>query len=56
MAAEPLRVIGFAYSEISINDWLDHFNENGDISSKFKESIDDGQFEFIFLAAIGLKD
>ena len=42
MASEPLRVLGFAYSEISINDWNENFDVGGnDVSQKFKDAIDE---------------
>lgn len=35
MASEPLRVIGFAYCDINIDDWNNNFSEEGENHHRF---------------------
>lgn len=53
MAAAPLRVISFAYAEMATDQWNAQYEQTG---KEFEQALDDGQIQFTFLAAFGLKD
>lgn len=54
MAQKPLRVIAFGYAEMPRDVWEQTYD--GQNGKEFEDSIDEGDFNLTFLAAIGLKD
>lgn len=54
MAQKPLRVIAFGYAELPRADWEQMYD--GQNGKEFEDSLDEGDINLSFLAAIGLKD
>ena len=53
IASQPQRILAFAYSEINKDTWYQQIEDSG---VNFEQAIDEDKFNFVFLAAIGLKD
>jgi len=57
MAAQPLRVITFAYLQMSFNDWQQQY-ENSEKSPEqaIEDGLNNGHFAFCYLGTFGLRD
>jgi len=57
MASEPLRVISFAYAEMSLSDWEDNYSSQDGFPERIlEEAISNDQLQLTFIANFGLKD
>lgn len=52
MAVKPLRVLAFAYFELSFEQWQSSMESNTDLET----ILDEGRIQFTFLGAFGLHD
>lgn len=57
MAERPLRVIGFAFTEMATEEWDQLYENNPDGPSKtFDSRLDKGEQKLVWIGAFGLKD
>jgi len=57
MAAEPLKVISFAYFDMSITEWEATYEQDGISSDKlFEDFLNSGSVPLTFIGTFGLKD
>ena len=58
MAGEPLRVIGLAYTEMSVSDWEGNFGgQDGEQPERIlEEALQSDQLPLTFIGNFGLRD
>lgn len=57
MAAEPLKVICYAFAEIDTNEWLNSYEGQGSSAdSALEEAIQTGSIVFTLIGFFGMKD
>lgn len=57
MSEKPLRVIGLAYTEMSVKEWQDIYMSTGQGEARtFDEKIAQGEQQLVWIGAFGLKD
>lgn len=53
MARRPLRVLGFGYFEMELQEWEENFENQ---ARELEQALDEQAIGLTFLAAVGLKD